>query len=115
QDKGASQAVKDYGKTLVADHTAANEKLRSIATDEAVILPSALDSKHQSDVDKFAKLSGARFDREFMSHAVKDHKEDISEFQKEVENGANARIKAFATDTLPTLQEHLRLAENFKH
>src|SRR5262245_34960554 len=57
QDKGASQAVKDYGKTLVADHTAANEKLRSIATDEAVILPSALDSKHQSDVDKFAKLS----------------------------------------------------------
>ncbi len=43
---------------------------------------------------------------------VKDHKKDVSEFQREARIGQNPQIKSFASQTLPTLQEHLKQAEN---
>jgi putative membrane protein len=46
-----------------------------------------------------------------MEDMVKDHKDDISEFQKEANHGGDPDLKAFAQKTLPTLQEHLRLAQ----
>jgi putative membrane protein len=36
QSKGNSQAVKDFGAMMVKDHSAANEKLKSVATAENV-------------------------------------------------------------------------------
>jgi putative membrane protein len=112
QEKGRSQAVKDFGKRLVEDHTTANNKLKAIAAYLGVTLPAALDSKHQEMVYKFAKMTGdAKFDREFMAHAIDDHKKDISEFEKASANAQNDRLKAFATETLPTLREHLQIAQ----
>src|SRR3982074_2096216 len=40
QEKGSSQEVKDFGAMMVKDHTAANDKLKSIASSENVDLPS---------------------------------------------------------------------------
>jgi putative membrane protein len=114
QEKGQSQAVKDYGKRLVDDHTAANNKLKQIAADEGATLPAEVDSKDKSEMDRLGKLSGARFDQEFMKHAVDDHKKDITEFQKEANNGTDPQVKTFASDTLPTLQQHLEGAQNWK-
>jgi len=45
---------------------------------------------------------------------VKDHKEDVAEFQKEASTGKNEAIRSFAADTLPTLQEHLKQAREMK-
>jgi putative membrane protein len=46
-----------------------------------------------------------------MQDMVKDHREDIAEFQKEANSGDDSDVKAFAAKTLPTLQEHLKLAQ----
>ena len=45
---------------------------------------------------------------------VKDHKKDVAEFQKEASAGKNETIRAFAVDTLPTLQDHLKQAREIK-
>jgi putative membrane protein len=42
---------------------------------------------------------------------VKDHEEDIAEFEKEARSGKDADLKAFAEKTLPTLKEHLKMAK----
>ena len=47
-----------------------------------------------------------------MQLMVSDHKKDVSEFQKEATSGKDKDVKAFASTALPTLQEHLRLAQN---
>jgi putative membrane protein len=46
-----------------------------------------------------------------MDDMVKDHRTDVAEFKKESTSGQDAEVKAFATKTLPTLEEHLSLAE----
>ncbi len=53
---------------------------------------------------RLSALSGAAFDRAYMDDMVKDHQEDVAEFQREANGGSDADVKAFAAKTLPTLQ-----------
>jgi putative membrane protein len=46
-----------------------------------------------------------------MKHMVSDHKKDISEFKSEASKAKDADVKQFASSTLPTLEEHLNLAQ----
>lgn len=111
QQKAASDQVKQFASRMVEDHGKANDELKQIASSKSIDLPTALDKKHRGDVDKLAKLSGAQFDRAYMSHMVDDHKKDVSDFKKEASSGKDSDVKAFASKTLPTLEEHLKLAQ----
>ena len=110
QDKGTSDAVKEFGKRMVDDHSAANDKLKSIAQQESVNLPTNLNKKDRATYDKLSKLSGDAFDRAYARDMVKDHQDDIAAFRQEASNGQDPQIKSFASDTLPTLQDHLKMA-----
>jgi putative membrane protein len=63
-------------------------------------------------MNRLSKLSGAQFDRAYMQDMVKDHEEDVAEFQREANNGSDPDVKAFAGKTLPTLQSHLQSAQD---
>src|SRR5215469_5163887 len=83
-----------------------------LAADKGVQLSTALDSKQKSKIDKLAKLSGTDFDKRYISDMVSDHKTTINAFQKEADKGKDADVKQFASKTLPTIKEHLQLAES---
>jgi putative membrane protein len=63
-------------------------------------------------IEKLSKLSGAEFDKEYMSDMVKDHEEDVKDFQTQGNDGTDPDIKAFASKTLPILQGHLQMARD---
>lgn len=112
REKASSQAVKDFGQKMINDHTKANDELKSIAGRKGITLPTSLDSKDQSTYDRLAKLNGAEFDKAYMRDMVSDHRTDVNEFKRESEHGTDADLKAFAAKTVPTLEEHLRMAES---
>ena len=58
------------------------------------------------------KLSGAEFDRAYMDEMVADHKKDVAEFRKQSMSGKDSDLKAFAGKTLPTLEDHLKMAQS---
>lgn len=111
EQKASSQAVKDFGKRMVTDHTQADDRLKGVADSKFVNLPNSLDAKDKALYDRLSGLSGAAFDREYMRAMVKDHRTDVAEFQKEANSGHDHDIKSFASLTLPTLQDHLRQAQ----
>jgi len=110
--KGSSDEVKQFGQKMVDDHSKANDELKQLAAKENVPVPESLDSKHQSRVDKLSKLSGPDFDKAYMKDQLKDHEQDVREFQNEAQNGSDPNVQQFASKTLPTLQEHLEMAKN---
>jgi len=110
-EKGMSDAVKQFGQRMVDDHSKANSELMSLASNKGITLPTELDAKHREQVTKFSAMSGAELDREYTKMMVSDHRKDVSEFEKQSRRGTDPDLKAFATKTLPTLQEHLRMAE----
>ena len=111
QQKAASDQVKQFGSRMVADHGKANDELKQIASSKGLTLPSDLDAKHKSKMAKMQKLSGAAFDRAYMDDMLADHKHDVADFQKEASSGRDSDLKGFASKTLPTLQDHLKMAQ----
>jgi putative membrane protein len=112
--KASSDAVKQFGQKMVDDHSKANDQLKEAATKAGFEVPAAPDSKHQGRINKLSKLSGTEFDRAYIKDQLKDHKEDVKKFQQEAQGGTNPAIKNFASQTLPTLQRHLQMAQRLK-
>jgi len=111
-EKGSSDQVKQFGARMVEDHSKANDELKQIASSKGITLPTDLDAKHKAKMDKMQKLSGAQFDRAYMDDMVADHKQDVAEFKKEASSGKDSDVKAFAAKTLPTLEDHLKMAQS---
>ncbi len=111
QTHASSEKVKEFGQRMVTDHSKANDELSKIATSKGVMVPDGLSVKDQATMSRLSALNGKEFDTAYMQDMLKDHREDISEFNKEASSGHDPDVKAFAAKTLPTLREHLQLAE----
>lgn len=111
QQQGSSEAVKRFGERMVTDHSAANDKLMSVAQSLNVQVPTTLSKKDQRELDKLQSLHGAAFDKAYARAMRTDHRTDIREFEHEAKHGTDPQVKQFADTTLPTLKEHLALAE----
>jgi putative membrane protein len=111
-DKASSAEVKEFARRMVKDHSQANDQLKQIASQKGVTLPTSLSAKDQATKNKLSKLSGDAFDQAYMSDMRKDHKADIAAFQKESATGKDPDLKQFASQTLPTLKDHLKQAES---
>ena len=110
--KASREDVKQFGQKMVDDHTKANDQLKQVASQANIPPPGALDSKHQSRIDKLSKLSGEEFDKAYLKDQLKDHQADVKEFKDEAQNGTDPKVKAFASEVLPTLQQHLDLVKS---
>ena len=112
KERGSSSDVKQFGDRMVTDHSKANDELKQWAQQKNITLPTELDAKHKATRDKLAKLSGDAFDKAYMHEMLTDHREDVSAFKRESTSAKDADLKAWAGKTLPTLQEHLKLAQD---
>lgn len=112
--KAQNAEVKQFGQQMTADHTRANNELKTLAAGKNVTLPTDVGAAHKATMDKLSKLSGAEFDKEYVKAMVADHEKDVAEFQKQADGGTNADIKAFAAKTLPTLKMHLDMIKGMQ-
>ena len=97
-EKGASADVKKFGRMMVDDHTAAGDKLKAIATKYSVEWPTTLDDKHRDLRDKLAKLSGAEFDREYMSAMVDGHQDVADKLESRIDKSTLSKWKSEVSD-----------------
>jgi putative membrane protein len=112
QTHASNDQVKQFAAKMVTDHSKANEELRQLAQEKGVTMPAGPSHMDEHEMSKLSKLAGADFDREYMKNMVKDHEKDVKEFQKESSKAKDADVRNFAAKTLPTLQQHLQLAQN---
>jgi putative membrane protein len=112
QQKASNDQVKQFGTHMVDDHSKANDELKQLASSKGLTLPTDLDATHKNKMAKLEKLSGAQFDRAYMDEMVADHKKDVAEFKKQSTSGKDSDLKAFAAKTLPTLEDHLKMAQS---
>ena len=112
REKAMREEVKQFADRMVTDHTKANAEVQALAMSNGVKLPSEPDKDHRKLVDKLRKLSGPEFDREYMKHMLHDHKEDVEDFRKQAKAKKPNDVNNFAAKTLPTLEDHLKLAQD---
>ena len=112
KEKASSTDVKQFADRMVTDHGKANDELKQWAQQKKVTLPTAIDPKNKATRDRLAKLSGDAFDKAYMRDMVLDHQHDVAAFKHEAASGKDPDLKAWAAKTLPTLQDHLKMAQD---
>jgi putative membrane protein len=115
QDKG-NAPEKPFASQMVTDHTKTSTELKTLVSSGKVKadLPTALDSSHQSKLDKLKGESGKDFSSDYDSMQVSAHKDAVSLFERYAKGGDNSDLKDWAGKTLPMLKHHLEMAENLK-
>ncbi len=111
QQNAGSTGVRDFGKTLVTDHSKAQSEVKKTASSMGYTPPDQPTSEAQQEYDKLKGMKGAEFDREFARYMVNDHKKDIAAFQKEAQAN-DGEASTLAKQQLPVLQKHLQVAES---
>lgn len=112
--QASNPAVKAFGQKMVDDHAKAYDELAQTAAGKGVTVPTEPTAAQKRTAARLAKLSGPQFDKEFATVMVSDHKKAIALFHHEATNGRDADLKALASKTLPTLQDHLKMAQQLE-
>lgn len=113
--KRDGRRVQQFGQRMIQDHSAANNKLMTVAASVGMRLPTdprrAMGAKGRADYARLAPLHGDHFARAYMANQVRAHIQTIALFRREARYGHNPMVRQFARNTLPTLEDHLAMAE----
>jgi putative membrane protein len=112
QQRTDTPAVREYGKKLQADHTKLVEEIKTILAPVNVTVPSEPTVEAQGHYAALAKLSGMEFDSAFLRMMIASHEEAIEKYGAQTHANPNKQLSEFAAEALPTLREHLMIAES---
>lgn len=108
QSKTDNSKLKDFAAMMVKDHSAANDKLKGIADNKGIKLPTSPSIGQMATKAKLDVLTGQTFDKSYIKGQIKAHQDTAALFKTEIASGQDADAKAFAKATLPTVQAHLK-------
>lgn len=110
--RSKNKDVMKYARRMVKDHTKASRDLDKIATRKGMTLTRTPNSEQMQMMDQLRGASDADFDMTYIRIAgVEAHQTMLTLFQNQAGNGSDADLKRFASKTLPTVQTHLRMAQ----
>jgi putative membrane protein len=112
QDHSQNPQVQDLAKTIVTDHTQAEDKLKDIASSGNITLStnSAMHDKDQSELDKLKNEPSKRADRAFASSEVRAHRMVIARLRRLEPKVTDQSLKSYIKQTIPVLRKHERMA-----
>jgi putative membrane protein len=111
QNKASNPAVKQFAQRMVSDHNNLQNQLTSVASTGGQSFTPTMDSRHQNQINRLQGLSGAEFDRNYMSLMIRAHQRDVNNFQSQSQSANSTQVRTLATNSLPVLQQHLSLAQ----
>ena len=113
--QATSADVKTFAQQMVDDHGKAGSELKGLAEQKGVKVSDTPSTMQKAEIKVLSGRKGSSFDQHYAeSIGVKAHEDTVKLFQKEVDKGTDADVKAWAQKTLPTLQHHLEMARQLK-
>ncbi len=100
---------------MIDDHTAADKKLTETLKQAKLPEPEYGMGAEERDVfDQLTVLQGAAFDRKYVEDQIKAHKQAIELLETYAKRGDDSALKQLASNLLPTIQEHLQMADSLR-
>ena len=110
--KATNAEVKQFAEMMVRDHNQATELIQQVATERSITLPTDMGDQNQAVFTRLSDLSGAEFDRAYMTEMVNSHRKDVALARNQVQNGKDQALKSLTTEKLPALEGHLQMAQD---
>ena len=106
--RSTNPAIESFADQMLKDHTAANDKLQSLAASEKVDLPGHPGVKQSAEHAKLELIDAKSFDRQYVQGQIKAHRDAIELYEQEAANGRDPKAQSFAKEMLPMLKSHLQ-------
>lgn len=106
--------VKKFAQMMVNHHTMATQQLKSVAPPLGIQMPQTMMPVHQAMADRLTNKTGKDFDEAYMDMMETAHKMDIAMFEVKSKAAESPNVQAFATQTLPMLRSHHKMADDLE-
>jgi len=114
-EKAASPDVKSFAQKMIDDHTKVGDELKTLAQGKGVTPPDGPSLVQTAKIKALGLMSGENFDKMYASQiAVSAHEDAVELFKKNAAEAEDPDLKAFASKTLPALEEHLRMGKELQ-
>lgn len=110
--KSTNRDVKALANRIIQYHSKVDPQLTQLSQKEGFQVPTTMDTNEENKLQNFSKLNGPKFDSAYIGYEINDNKADIKEFTNEANAGNDPGLKAFASQKVPQLQQHLSMAES---
>jgi len=101
--------VKSFARRMEVDHTKLAISLK-MAAPHGVVVPK--DNSDMTVLNSLSGLHGKEFDTAYIKQVgLTGHEKALAAFQTEADGGQNADLKKAAQKALPTIKEHLKMAQ----
>ena len=114
QEKGTNPDVKAFADKMVKEHTEMTASMKPFADKWGLTPPTGPDADHQKELDKLNGLSGAAFDKEYMSDMVSDHAKAYSAFTSEAKDTKDVKFRAAVLKGKTAVAAHKNMAYDLK-
>jgi putative membrane protein len=109
--KSNNAQVKEFAQRMIDDHTKLNEQMKPVAQQLGVTVPDQISKGDRKTIAKLQALSGTAYDQAYIKDMVKDHKQDLNEFQMEASSGQDQTAKDAANQGSKIIAQHLQMAQ----
>jgi putative membrane protein len=114
EQKATNPAIKKFAEKMVTEHTKMTESMKPFADSWGLTPPNGPDADHQKELDKLNGLSGADFDKEYMSQMVTDHTKALSAFTTEAKDTKDVKFRAAVIEGKTAVAAHKNMAYDLK-
>lgn len=109
--KSNNDQVKQFAQRMIDDHTKLNEQMKPVAQQLGAQVPSQISKGDRKTIAKLQALSGSAYDQAYIKDMVKDHKQDLTDFQTEASSGQDQTVKDAASQGSKIIAGHLQMAQ----
>jgi putative membrane protein len=111
--KASRDEVRSFGTILVKAHTDSSAQLKSlVSAKDKNLLAAPLSLEQEKMLSDLKGETGGNFDTLYIAQQTDAHVKAIELYSAYAEHGEDAKLKAYAAQTLPRLQDHLQMARN---
>jgi putative membrane protein len=109
--KSTNEQVKEFAQRMIDDHTKLNDQMKPVAQQLGLTVPNEVSKSDRKTIAKLQALSGPAYDQAYIKDMVKDHKQDLNEFQMEASSGQDQTVKDAANQGSKVIAQHLQMAQ----
>ena len=109
--RSTNPEIKKIAQMMVDHHTKANDELKQMASRKNVALPQALGTGMMGKLNDLKEEEAKDFDKAYLEAMEDAHQKDIKLFREASTDSEDPDFKAFATKTLPIIEQHLAMVD----
>lgn len=110
QRNGGSTWAREFGKTMVMDHTEGWNELKVIGGKLRLPVSKNLSGESQSKIAHMSRLHGSAFDAAYRKGMIDGHGHFSMALEREIKNGNNSLIRNYAITAAPVVKLHMKMA-----